>query len=284
VSGTNYKTTYEYGSSRYEVIVYDQPWTNTTEIKSFVILPGQAVPSESSAATTTGTSTSSGTSSSPSSSSSSSSSSSQSTSLPGGYQPLTNYESDPDWQKADQLARSTYPAQLGNASVVSVNYQIVSGKNYETNYKNGNDTYQVVVYSQPWTNTLNITSFKQTGGTPTVIVAQIGNTTITATPVLGAKPVSAPSTIQSATNAGSSSSQTSTTSSGSSQQTSEGSTTLYFNSPGVLAFTPNAPPSATSPVAIEFKTLNNYANSKNFQQANNLVRKTYSRNLTGASV
>lgn len=46
------------------------------------------------------------------------------------------------------------------AQVVSVQTQVVSGTNYRITYKTPRgEQYQVVVYHQPWTNTMKITSF-----------------------------------------------------------------------------------------------------------------------------
>lgn len=70
---------------------------------------------------------------------------------------MSDYKTNTMWQGADNLARSTYPTQLGNATVERVDSQVVSGMNYKTMYRNGKDLYEVVVYSQPWTNTLKIT-------------------------------------------------------------------------------------------------------------------------------
>jgi hypothetical protein len=60
------------------------------------------------------------------------------------------------------MARQQYP-QLANAQIKNVYSQVVSGFNYKIIYKAGNNLYEVTGYSQSWTNTLNITSFKQIG-------------------------------------------------------------------------------------------------------------------------
>jgi hypothetical protein len=48
---------------------------------------------------------------------------------------------------------------LANATVLRVESQVVSGINFKTVYQSGYSYYYVTVYSQPWTNTLNVTSF-----------------------------------------------------------------------------------------------------------------------------
>lgn len=52
--------------------------------------------------------------------------------------PISNYQNSVNWQRADQLARSTYSAQLANAIVVEV---ISVSKDYKTTYKNGDNIY-----------------------------------------------------------------------------------------------------------------------------------------------
>jgi hypothetical protein len=160
VNGFNYRTAYGSPSTGtiYTVVVYIQPWTNTTEIKSFkssAIGPVPTATTAQSTQTTTSTSQSPSTSSVPPNTWVSTSQAVQ-PQVVGGYQELADYEKDPEWQKADQLARSENP-NLANATVLRVTRQVVSGSNYRTVYQSGWNQYDVTVYSQPWTNTLRVT-------------------------------------------------------------------------------------------------------------------------------
>jgi hypothetical protein len=45
--------------------------------------------------------------------------------------------------------------------VIKLSTQVVAGTNWKITYKVLNNRYQVVVFDQPWTNTLSVTSFKK---------------------------------------------------------------------------------------------------------------------------
>ena len=79
----------------------------------------------------------------------------------GGFSPLINFNSDQGFQTVNSAIVLRWPF-LGKASVVSVSVQVVAGINYKIQYQDGNHhKYEVVVFSQPWTNTIQIVSAVQ---------------------------------------------------------------------------------------------------------------------------
>ena len=61
----------------------------------------------------------------------------------------------------DALVKRSHP-ELRFATILNVQSQVVAGTNYKITYKGlRNDLYQAVVFEQPWTRTLRITSFRR---------------------------------------------------------------------------------------------------------------------------
>ena len=82
--------------------------------------------------------------------------------LIGGYTPDTTYVSDPSFQQAVQMIMKNHQEVVGNASVVRVDRQVVSGANYRIRMesKETGRVYEGVVYVQPWTNTVREVQFR----------------------------------------------------------------------------------------------------------------------------
>jgi|JI6StandDraft_1071083.scaffolds.fasta_scaffold01927_3 hypothetical protein len=61
--------------------------------------------------------------------------------------------------KADSFARSQYPVELADATIIDAQQQVVSGSNHKINYDSPTGRYEVIVYQQPWTNTIRVSNF-----------------------------------------------------------------------------------------------------------------------------
>lgn len=84
-------------------------------------------------------------------------------STPGGYTPLDqtdlpNLAHNEIYQAAEARAREVFQeknnANLG--AVVAVQQQMVAGINYRITFESPEGRYDVVVFTQPWTNTIKV--------------------------------------------------------------------------------------------------------------------------------
>jgi hypothetical protein len=60
----------------------------------------------------------------------------------------------------DQFIRGQFPG-LSGATLISAQSQVVAGTNYLYTYQNGNTTWAVTAFNQPWNNISQITSVQK---------------------------------------------------------------------------------------------------------------------------
>jgi len=136
VSGMNYKLTLQYGSGNHMMIcnvtIYDQPWTGTRQLTSKTCIN----PAKRSLLG----------------------------GLSGGYRHIN--VTDKTVTDAASFAATYISSQNGNTvqtshySVVDAQVQVVSGLNIKMDIKFDNVQCEVVVYTQAWSNTIQVTSYK----------------------------------------------------------------------------------------------------------------------------
>ena len=83
--------------------------------------------------------------------------------IPGGFTPvdsndLPSLANNDLYKSAEAKAREVFEEQHNSAlgDVISVEQQIVSGINYKITFQSPEGVYDVVVYSQPWTQTIKV--------------------------------------------------------------------------------------------------------------------------------
>lgn len=84
-------------------------------------------------------------------------------STPGGFTPvdsgdLPSLSNNDMYKAAESKAREVFQEKHNSnlGTVVAVQQQIVSGVNYKITFESPEGTYDVVVYCQPWTNTVKV--------------------------------------------------------------------------------------------------------------------------------
>jgi hypothetical protein len=75
---------------------------------------------------------------------------------------MVELQSDSVFSEAMKLAREGYSAESNGelGKLLAVYRQIVSGVNYKMIFETKNGDYEIVVFTQPWTNTYAILSMK----------------------------------------------------------------------------------------------------------------------------
>ena len=75
---------------------------------------------------------------------------------------LARQQNDQNLMKVEKAARDAYRAknngELGN--LIKVSEQVVAGINYKMVFQTENGDYEVVVFNQPWTQTIQVTEMK----------------------------------------------------------------------------------------------------------------------------